>query len=128
MVLSLGSESVNRSVVSDSVTPWTVAQQVPLSMGFSRQEYWSGLPCPSPGDLSNPGIEPGSPALQADSLLSEPPGIPITRVMLESCPHTLALEPSEVLLVSVWTLQGELGLQSHVEGSAGRGTAGAEGR
>ena len=63
MVLSLGSESVNRSVVSDSVTPWTVAQQVPLSMGFSRQEYWSGLPCPSPGDLSNPGIEPGSPAL-----------------------------------------------------------------
>ena len=76
MVLSLGSESVNRSVVSDSVTPWTVAQQVPLSMGFSRQEYWSGLPCPSPGDLSNPGTEPGSPALQADSLPSEPPGKP----------------------------------------------------
>ena len=59
MVLSLGSESVNRSVVSDSVTPWTVAQQIPLSMGFSRHEYWGGLPCPSPGDLSNPGIEPG---------------------------------------------------------------------
>ena len=81
MVLSLGSESVNRSVVSDSVTPWTVAQQIPLSMGFSRHEYWGGLPCPSPGDLSNPGIEPGSPALQVDSLLSEPPGIPITRVI-----------------------------------------------
>ena len=45
------------------VTPWTVAPQSPLSMGFSRQEYWSGLPFPSPGDLPNPGIEPGSPAL-----------------------------------------------------------------
>ena len=43
------------------VTPWTVAYQAPLSMGFSRQEYWSGLPFPSPGDLPNPGIEPGSP-------------------------------------------------------------------
>ena len=49
-------------------TPWTVACQAPLSMGFSRQEYWSVLPFPSPGDLPNPGIEPGSPALQADSL------------------------------------------------------------
>ena len=54
--------------------PWTVAQQAPLSMGFSRQEYWSGLPFPSPGDLPDPGIEPGSPALQADVLTSEPPG------------------------------------------------------
>ena len=52
-------------------TPWTVAPQIPLSMGFSRQVYWSGLPFPSPGDLSNPGIEPGSPALQADSLPTE---------------------------------------------------------
>ena len=49
-------------------TPWTVACQAPLSMGFSRQEYWTGLPFPSPGDLPDPGIEPGSPALQADSL------------------------------------------------------------
>ena len=56
------------------VTPWTVACQAPLSMGLSRQEYWSGLPFPSPGDLSNPGIEPGSSALQADSLPPEPPG------------------------------------------------------
>ena len=48
--------------------------QAPLSMGFSRQEYWSGLPCPSPGDLPDPGIKPRSSALQADSLLSEPPG------------------------------------------------------
>ena len=53
-------------------TPWTVACQAPPSMGFSRQEYWSGLPFPSPGDLPYPGIEPGSPALQADSLPSEP--------------------------------------------------------
>ena len=52
-------------------TPWTVARQVPLSMGFSRQEYWSGLPFPSPGDLSDPGIEPMSPVLQADSLPTE---------------------------------------------------------
>ena len=52
-------------------TPWTVAHQAPLSMGFSRQEYWSGLPFPSPGDLPNPGIKPGSPALQADSLPTE---------------------------------------------------------
>ena len=56
------------------VTPWTVAYQAPLPMGFSRQEYWSGVPFPSPGDLPNPGIEPRSPALQADTLLSEPPG------------------------------------------------------
>ena len=56
------------------VTPWTVAHQAPLSMGFSRQEYWSELPCPSPADLPDPGIEPGSAALQADSLPSEPAG------------------------------------------------------
>ena len=55
-------------------TPWTVAHQAPLSMGFSRQEYWSGLPFPSPGDLPDPGIEPRSLALQADALTSEPPG------------------------------------------------------
>ena len=55
-------------------TPWTIAHQTPLSFGFYRQEYWSGLPFPSPGDLSNPRMEPGSPALQADALPSEPPG------------------------------------------------------
>ena len=55
-------------------TPWTVAHQAPPSMGFSRQEYWGGLPFPSPGDLPDPGIEPRSPALQADALTSEPPG------------------------------------------------------
>ena len=62
------------------VTPWTVACQAPPSMGFSRQEYWSGLPFPSPGGLPDPGIELGSPALQADSLPSESPGNP--------CPST----------------------------------------
>ena len=55
-------------------TPCTVAYQASLSMGFSRQEYWSGLPFPSPGDLPDPGIEPRSPALEADALTSEPPG------------------------------------------------------
>ena len=55
-------------------TTWTVAYQAPPSMGFFRQEYWSGLPFPSPGDLPNPGIKPGSPTLQADTLQSEPPG------------------------------------------------------
>ena len=69
-------KSVSCSVLSDSVTPWTVPHQAPLSMEFSRQEYWSELPFPSPGDLPNPGIEPGSPALQAYSLPSEPPGKP----------------------------------------------------
>ena len=57
-------------------TSWTVAYQAPLSMGFFRQEFWSGLPFPSPGDLPDPGIEPGSPALQADALSSEPPRKP----------------------------------------------------
>ena len=60
------------------MTPWTVAHQAPPSMEFSRPEYRSGLPCPPPGDLPVPGIEPMSPALQADSLLSEPPGKPLT--------------------------------------------------
>ena len=55
------------------MTPWTVARQAPLSMEFSRQEYWSGNALPSPGDLPDPGIEPGSPVLQADSLPSKPP-------------------------------------------------------
>ena len=58
------------------VTPWTAVYQAPPSMGFSRQEYWSGLPFPSPGDFPDPGIEPGSPAFQADALTSEPAGKP----------------------------------------------------
>ena len=61
------------SCVQLFATPQTVVYQAPPSMGFPRQEYWSGFPFPSPGDLPDPGIEPGSPALQADILLSEPP-------------------------------------------------------
>ena len=66
--------SVSVSCVQFFATSRTVAHQAPLSMEFSRQEYWSGLQFPSPEDLSNSGIEPGSPALQADSLLCKPPG------------------------------------------------------
>ena len=61
------------------LTLWTVAHQAPLSMGFSRQEYWCGLPCPSPGDLPNPGSEPTSPALPAESLLLGHQGRPSTQ-------------------------------------------------
>ena len=60
--------------------PWTVAYQAPLSMGFSRQEYWSGLPFPSPGEIPNPGIEPRFPALQANSLPTKPPGRPMKNI------------------------------------------------
>ena len=66
------SESVSRSVVSDSATAWTAAHQTPLSVGFSRQEYWSKLPFSSPGDLLDPGFKPRSHALQIDSLPSNP--------------------------------------------------------
>ena len=62
------------SPVGFFVTLWTIVCLAPPSMGFPRQEYWRGLPFPSPGDLTEPGIEPRSPALQADFLLSEPPG------------------------------------------------------
>ena len=65
---------VSRSVMSDSVTPWTAACQASLSIGFPRQGYWSGLSFPPPGDLPNPGIKPRSSALQSDSLLFEPQG------------------------------------------------------
>ena len=65
-----GGDLVTKSCLT-LVTPWTVAHQALLSIGFSRQEYWSGLPFPSPGNLPYPGIEPGSPVLQADSLLTE---------------------------------------------------------
>ena len=64
-------------------TPWTVAYQAPPSMGFSRQEYWSGLPFPSP----DRGIEPGSPAFQADALTSEPPALGLKKVSLKDCCH-----------------------------------------
>ena len=82
LFLGMSGESEKVKVTSLSrvrlfVTPWTVAHQAPPSVEFSRQEYWSGLPFPSPGDLPDPGIEPGSPALQTDALPSEPPGKPM---------------------------------------------------
>ena len=63
-------------LLSDSVTPWTVAHQAPLSIGFPRKEYWSGLSFPSQGDLPDPGIKPVFPALQADFFTVELPGKP----------------------------------------------------
>ena len=60
-------------------TPWTVAHQAPPSTGVSRQEHWSGLPFPSPGDLPDPGIKPRSPTFWADALTSEPPGKPVLK-------------------------------------------------
>ena len=62
--------------VRQFVTPWTAALQAPSSMGFPRQEYWSGLPFPSPGDPPNPGIKPSSPALAGRFSTAEPPGKP----------------------------------------------------
>ena len=76
------------------VTPWTVAHQAPLSLGILQQEYWSGLPCPPPGDLPTPGTEPRSPTLQVDSLPSEPPEKPVqgtTHPLVPLSPHTKAL-------------------------------------
>ena len=76
--LTCASESINHLVMSPGLfaTPWTIAPQAPLSVGFSRQEYWSRFPFPSPVDLPDPGIKHGSRTLQADSLPSEPPGMP----------------------------------------------------
>ena len=72
--------STSVSHVQLSATPWTVVCQAPLSMGFSRQKFWSRLPLASPGHLPDLGIEPRCPALQADSLLSQPPGKPILHI------------------------------------------------
>ena len=74
----------SHSVMSDSVTAWTVAYQASPSMGFSRQEYWSELPFPSPGDLPDPGIKPWSLVLQADTWPSEPQGKPMSCIESES--------------------------------------------
>ena len=81
------------SVMSDSVTPWTVAHQAPPAMEFSRQEYWSGVPFPSPGDLPDPGIEPGSPALFS-SVQS------LSRVQLLSTSRTAARQASLSFTIS----------------------------
>ena len=101
-------------------------RQSPPAMGFSRQEYWSGLLCPPPGDLLNPGIEPRSPALQANSLLSEPPGKPTILVICFKSPlrlfvglktliatnHTvLFIERQVPLTVNGYKAEGRDGLQ-----------------
>ena len=85
-------ESVSHSVVSNCVTPQTVAHQASLSMGFSRQEYWRGLPFPSPGNLSDPQNKPRPPALQTNSLASQPPGKP------SSMEHTVNFIPTWSML------------------------------
>ena len=92
------------------VTPWTVAYQAPQSMEFPRQEYWSGLPFPSPGDLPNPGIEPRSRALQADALPSEPSKTKILglsnqaedslSIRDECCPFSATVQPWMIHITS----------------------------
>ena len=85
-----GDDSLVAKSCATLVTPWTVAYQVPLSVGFSRQEYWNGLPFPSPGDPHDPGIKPWSPALQADSLPTESPGKPHKCIYM--CVYTYAVQ------------------------------------
>ena len=106
---SMKSEKVKVKLLSHVrlfVTPWTVAHQAPPSMGFSRKEYWSGLPFPSPGDLPNPGIEPGSPALQVDALTTEVPGKPYI------CVYGLKLNIQRMKImasgpITSWKIDGE---------------------
>ena len=89
-------QSINR--VQLFVIPWTIAHQTPLSMGFSRQECWSGLPYPPSGDLLYSGIEPRSPALQANFLLSEPPGKP-NKIFSRRLFNNAINPPMHILLV-----------------------------
>ena len=102
--MGLGETGINDAVkllchVQFFVAPWTVAYQAPPSMGFSRQEYWSGLPFPPPGDLPDPGIKPRSPTFQADALTSEPPGKPETSSLdLKPCRNTQVLHTCKGLL------------------------------
>ena len=93
------------------VTPWTAAHQALLSMGFSRQEYWSGLPFPSPGDLPDPGTEARSPTLLADALTSEPPGKPMTNLDCILKSRDIAL-PTNVCLVKVMVFPLVIGCES----------------
>ena len=98
LITRILSEVKSLSRVRLFATPWTVAYKAPPSMGFSRQEYWSGLPFPSLGDLPDPVIEPGAPALQADSLPSESPGNLLSpylhRLHIPSCTLMYPLPPT----------------------------------
>ena len=91
--------------MSDSGIPWTVAYQAPQTMESSRQEYWSGLPFPSPGDLPDPGIEPRSPMLQADALPSEPPGKPILYTQVYIPVQSLSFEIWARPVIRLWYVQ-----------------------
>ena len=93
-------QSLNRVQLFE--TPWTVACQTSLFMGFSRQEYWSGLPFPSLDDLPNPGIEPGSLALQADSLLCEPAGNPSLVFLVDRKQYLIATLMCISFITSEW--------------------------
>ena len=101
------SKCVNHSVMSNSAISWTVDHQAPLSIEFSRQEYWSGLLFLFPGDLLNPEIEPRSPALRADSLPSEPPGKPRERLKEKKKIRILCLLPFPTLSRFPWKQNGE---------------------
>ena len=95
--LQAGALPSESPVASDSfATPWTVAHQAPLLMGFPRQEYWSGLPFPSPRDLPDPGIEPASPALAGGFFTTEPPGKPFypSSHLIVNTYHTDVFSPS----------------------------------
>ena len=102
------------AVMSDSATPWAVACQASQSMGFSRQESWSGLPCPPPGNL-----EPGSAALQAASLLSEPPGKPGKQV--RGVQNNLALSQGIMLAGAAGGYQGAKDTQKQLDPELPRG-------
>ena len=112
---SLGGGGVVTKSCLTLATPWTIACQAPLSVGYSRQEYWSGLPFPSPGDLPNPGIEPRPPALQADSLPPELQGKPwslLIRVLIPSQGlYTHNLITSQRHSFQIPSSHGGLGLQ-----------------
>ena len=97
-VQSLGQDDLEEQMATHSSVlawkiPWTEEPGRPQSMGLPRQEYWSGLPFPSPGDLPNPGIEPRSPALQTDALTSEPPGKPIPKLEKSPCSNIDPAQP-----------------------------------
>ena len=92
----LFSTRTNAQSLQSCLTPWTVAHQAPLSLGFSRQEYWSVPPCPPPGDLPNPGSEPTSPALPAESLLLSHQGSPLISIL--ACYYFAAMSLLVVLL------------------------------